>query len=354
MNPLGTRATSFRVPTKEDLSHDFLWRIHKQTPAAGTVQIFNRSHYEDILVPSVERTIDNNIIKKRYDQINDFEKMLEDNGTTVVKFFLNISKTKQKEKLNERLTDPTKYWKHNTGDWDTRDNYDEYIDVYEKIFEKCNDPKWHVIAADQNWYKIYQICKVLIKVFEEMELRWPKLSPDQETAYLKAKADLAEQRDAKVLAKEKAKEDKKAAKEKAKEEKKKKKKLEKAKKKAAKKTAEQKAKAAKKAKKLAEKKSKKDKKIAKKTAKMNKKKDKKSSKKKNSTPKATPTVVKKSPTKAITPSKTTPIIKKTTAPKKTTAKKVAPVRNATTKKTSISQKTQTAVKVNPTTPVIKA
>lgn len=212
MNPLGTRATSFRIPTKEELSHDFLWRIHQETPANGTVQIFNRSHYEDILVPTVEKLLDKKTIEKRYDQINDFEKMLEDNWTTVVKFYLNISKDKQKEKLNERLTDPTKYRKHNIGDWDTRDNYDEYVNVYEKIFSKCDKPERHIIAADQNRYKVNQICKVLVKVFEDMELRWPKLSPDQETSYLKAKAELAERRDAKQIAKEKAKEAKKEAK----------------------------------------------------------------------------------------------------------------------------------------------
>ncbi len=217
MNPLGTRATSFRVPTKEELSHDFLWRIHQETPAHGTVQIFNRSHYEDILVPTVEKLIDKKIINKRYDHINNFEKMLEEQWTTIVKFYLNISKDKQKEKLNERLTDPTKYWKHNIGDWDTRDNYDEYIDVYENIFDKCNKPERHIIAADQNRYKIYQISKVLLKVFEEMELKWPKLSPDQETSYLKAKAELAENRDLKEIAKEKAKADAKIAEEKVKE-----------------------------------------------------------------------------------------------------------------------------------------
>ena len=205
MNPLGTRATSFRVPTKEELSHDFLWRIHQQSPAHGTVQIFNRSHYEDILVPTVEKLFDKKVIEKRYDQINNFEDMLQKNGTTIVKFYLNVSKDKQKEKLNERLTDPTKYWKHNIGDRDTRDNYDEYINVYENIFNKCDKPEWNIIAADQNRYKIYQISKILLKVFEEMELRWPKLSPDQETSYLKAKAELAEHKDEKQLAKQKAK-----------------------------------------------------------------------------------------------------------------------------------------------------
>lgn len=113
MNPLGTKASSFRVPTKQEASHDFLWRIHKATPAIGEVKIFNRSHYEDILVPTIEKTFDQETIKKRYKQINNFESLLQETGTTIVKFYLHISKDKQKEKLNERLTDPTKYWKHN-------------------------------------------------------------------------------------------------------------------------------------------------------------------------------------------------------------------------------------------------
>lgn len=192
MNPLGTKASSFRVPTKEEASHDFLWRIHKETPAKWEVQIFNRSHYEDILVPTVEKLFDPEILKKRYNQINEFEALLQETWTTIVKFYLHISKDKQKEKLNERLTDPTKYWKHNIGDWDTRDDYDEYMDVYETIFAKCDKPEWHIIPADKNRYKVYQVSKVLLKVFEDMNLKWPQLSHDQETAYLKAKAELAQ------------------------------------------------------------------------------------------------------------------------------------------------------------------
>ncbi len=192
MNPLGTRATSFRVPTKEEASHDFLWRIHKQTPAVGEVRIFNRSYYEDILVPTVQKTFDKKIVHQRYNQINEFEELLQESGTVIVKFYLHISKDKQKEKLNERLTDPTKYWKHNIWDWDTRNEFDEYMKVYESIFEKCDRPEWHIIPSDQNWYKLYQVSKVLLKVFEDMDLKWPQLSPDQETAYLKAKADLAQ------------------------------------------------------------------------------------------------------------------------------------------------------------------
>ncbi len=235
MNPLGTKAASFRVPTKEEASHDFLWRIHKATPAIGEVTIFNRSHYEDILVPTIEKLFDKEVIKNRYDQINKFESLLQETGTTIVKFYLHISKDKQKEKLNERLTDPTKYWKHNIGDWDTRDDFDEYMKVYEDIFAQCDQPEWHIIPADKNWYKLYLVSKVLLKVFEDMNLKWPQLSPDQETAYLKAKAELAqrtsdeereryrirlERKQAKKLAKRQAKLEKRQAKKLEKEKKK--------------------------------------------------------------------------------------------------------------------------------------
>ena len=158
------------------------------------VQIFNRSHYEDILVPTVENLADSDIVANRYNSINDFEKLLQNNGTTILKFYLHVSKDKQKEKLNERLTNPIKYWKHNIGDRDTRNSYDQYMEVYGDIFKKCNTPEWYIIAADQNWYKIYQIAKIILKAFESMDLKRPKLSADQETMLLKAKAELAERK----------------------------------------------------------------------------------------------------------------------------------------------------------------
>jgi phage-related minor tail protein len=276
------------------------------------------------LVPSVEKLLDKKTIEKRYDQINDFEKMLEDNGTTIVKFYLNISKEKQKDKLNERLTDPTKYWKHNIGDWDTRDNYDEYMDIYEKIFAKCDKPERHIIAADQNRYKIYQICKVLVKVFEEMELRRPKLSPDQETSYLKAKAELAERRDEKELAKEKAKEERKLAKKLAKNKAKEEKKAKKLKAKADKKAAKEKAK-------LVKEKAKNDKKIeikaAKEKAKLAKEKAKNDKKVEIKTPAKKTTSITKTPTPIKKPT-----IKATTATSKSTLIKTPVINKSVTNK----------------------
>lgn len=166
------------------------------------VQVFNRSHYEDILVPTVEGLFSERIIEKRYDHINDFERLLESNGTVILKFYLHISKDKQKEKLDERLTDPTKYRKHKIGDWDTRDEYKDYMEVYESIFKKCNEPERHIIPADQNWYKIHLIAKVILKAFEDMDMKRPKLSEDQETMILKAKAELAESKERKKIVKE--------------------------------------------------------------------------------------------------------------------------------------------------------
>ena len=120
---------------------------------------------------------------------------MEESGTTIIKFYLHVSKEKQKEKLNDRLLDPTKYWKHNIGDWDTRNDFDEYIEVYENIFDQCNKPERHVIASDKNRYKVYQVSKILLKALEAMNLKWPQLSPDQETSYLKAKAELIQRDD---------------------------------------------------------------------------------------------------------------------------------------------------------------
>ena len=205
MNPLGTRACSFRVPTKEEFSHDFLRRIHKQCPEKWMVQVFNRSHYEDILVPTVNNLLPKEEIEKRYSHINDFEKLLHDTWTTVLKFYLHISKEKQKEKLNERLTDSTKYRKHKIWDRETRKDYDEYMDVYENIFNKCNTKERHIISADQNWYKIYQIAKTILKAFEDMDLKWPKLSIDQETLLLKTKAELFKSKEQTKIEKERMK-----------------------------------------------------------------------------------------------------------------------------------------------------
>jgi len=179
VNPLGCRVYPFKKPNEREASHDFLWRVHKVTPPKGMIHIFNRSHYEDILVPTVIKSHSEDVIRGRYEHINNFEKMLEANGTKVIKCYLHISKEEQLERLNERIENPEKHWKHNDGDWSSREQWDEYMKVYESIFEKCNDVPWHIIPADSNWVKINHVAKILLKSLEEMDLSWPKLQSEE-------------------------------------------------------------------------------------------------------------------------------------------------------------------------------
>jgi PPK2 family polyphosphate:nucleotide phosphotransferase len=166
---------SFKKPTDEEYAHDFLWRIHSKAPKKGMITVFNRSHYEDILVPSVYGFIDKKIIDKRYQQINDFEKHLEANGTRVVKIYLNLSKDVQERKLLERVNTPEKHWKHSDCDWETREHWDEFMDVYERIFEKCNEVPWYIVPCNKNAVKLNAVAKILIQTFKEMDPKYPAL-----------------------------------------------------------------------------------------------------------------------------------------------------------------------------------
>jgi len=174
-NPVGIKIHSFKKPTEEEMSHDFLWRIHKETPGKGEVQIFIRSHYEDILVPSVEKFIPENIIEERYDLINNFEALLERHNTKVLKFFLNVSKEAQEERLMERIELKEKHWKHKDGDWDTREKYDEYMQVYEKILNRCSTIPWHIVPADKNWQKTWFVAEAVLESLKKLDLQWPEL-----------------------------------------------------------------------------------------------------------------------------------------------------------------------------------
>lgn len=178
VNPLGCNVQPFKKPTEEELAHDFLWRVHKHVPAKGMIQIFNRSHYEDILVPSVEGLFSDDIVEQRYQLINDFEKLIQHNGTHILKFYLHVSYEEQYERLIERINLPHKHWKHNDGDWSSRAKWDKYQEVYEGIFKKCNHVPWHIIPSDQNWYKVNCILKEILKTFRGMELDWPDLDSD--------------------------------------------------------------------------------------------------------------------------------------------------------------------------------
>jgi len=174
-NPVGIRIYSFKKPTEAEYAHDFLWRVHQQVPQKGEFQVFIRSHYEDILVPSVEKFIPANVIEKRYGIINYFENLLEQNNTNVLKFFLNVSREAQKERLLERINLKKKHWKHKDGDWDTREKFDDYMAVYEKIINTCNKIPWHIVPSDKNWQKTYYVAVEVLKTLENLDLKWPEL-----------------------------------------------------------------------------------------------------------------------------------------------------------------------------------
>ncbi len=170
--PMACYVHAFKAPTEFESSKGFLWRISQNTPAKGQVGMFNRSHYEDILVPTVHKLFDKKDIERRYDHINDFENMLEDNGTKVIKFYLHISKGEQKERFKERFTNLEKKWKYNSNDLAEAKQWDNYMDVYDKIFKKC-DVKWDIVPADDKWYRNYLITKKLVEHMRTLKMKYP-------------------------------------------------------------------------------------------------------------------------------------------------------------------------------------
>lgn len=176
LNPQGVTVKSFKAPTPEELSHDFLWRIHAAAPAKGMIQIFNRSHYEDILVTRVHKSCDDETAKKRIQAINDFEQLLQEhNNTVILKFYLHISKEEQAERLQERRNDPEKQWKYNPNDTEEAKLWDSYREIYEECFEHCNKVPWIILPADQNWYKEFIIAKTLLDALNKLPMEYPRL-----------------------------------------------------------------------------------------------------------------------------------------------------------------------------------
>lgn len=176
VNPQGVTVHSFKTPTAEELAHDFLWRVHLRTPAKGMIQVFNRSHYEDVLITRVHEWIDDDTAKKRMKAINQFEKLLvEHNNTKILKCYLHISPEEQQERLAERLQDPVKMWKYNPNDEKEAKFWDKYRKMYEDVFDNCNDPAWLVVPSDQNWYKEYLIAKTLRDTLKGLDMKWPAL-----------------------------------------------------------------------------------------------------------------------------------------------------------------------------------
>ncbi len=176
LNPQGVTVHSFKVPTPEEMSHDFLWRVHQQAPAKGMIQIFNRSHYEDILVTRVHKWCDDETAKKRMKAINDFEELLsEHNHTHWLKFYLHISPEEQQERLQERMKDPAKMWKYNEKDFEEAKLWNDYRKMYEEAFENCNRIPWTIVPADQNWYKEYVITTELHSLLKGLDMQYPGL-----------------------------------------------------------------------------------------------------------------------------------------------------------------------------------
>ena len=176
LNPQGVTVRSFKAPTAEELSHDFLWRIHHAAPAKGMIQIFNRSHYEDILITRVHKWCDDETAKKRMKAINDFERMLQEhNNTHILKFYLHISPEEQHERLMERMKDPAKMWKYNEKDHEEAKLWDEYMKMYEDCFEHCDKVPWTIVPADQNWYKEHVIAVAVYDLLKGLDMKYPGL-----------------------------------------------------------------------------------------------------------------------------------------------------------------------------------
>ncbi|MFD2784301.1 PPK2 family polyphosphate kinase [Hymenobacter rubripertinctus] len=176
INPQGVRVYSFKEPTERELAHDFLWRIHQQTPARGMMQVFNRSHYEDVLITRVEGLIDDKTARQRFSAINAFEELLQQAGTTVLKFYLHVSEKEQRERLAERVTDPAKHWKYEAGDEKKAGQWPAYRQVYEDVFRQCSPAScpWHIVPADQNWYKAYVVAQTLRDALVALNPQYPK------------------------------------------------------------------------------------------------------------------------------------------------------------------------------------
>ena len=174
--PIGVGVTSFKGPTPEELAHDYLWRVHKVCPLRGLIEIFNRSHYEDVLIAKVKKFVSAGTIERRYDEINRFEEIISGNGTRVLKFMLNLSKDEQAVRLKDRVADTAKRWKFNPGDLEDRKLWDDYMAAYQTMVQRCSTKHapWHVIPADRNWVRNCAIARIVRETLEDMNPQFPQ------------------------------------------------------------------------------------------------------------------------------------------------------------------------------------
>jgi PPK2 family polyphosphate:nucleotide phosphotransferase len=197
MNPQGCRVYSFKTPSAEELAHDYLWRIHQETPRKGYVTIFNRSHYEDVLVVRVHNLVPKEVWSKRYDEINNFEKELIDNGTHILKFFLHIDEEEQLARFKQRLDDPNRHWKISESDYTEREYWNDYQKAYEEAISKCstNHAPWYIIPSNHKWFRNLAVSQILVDTLESLKMKFP--APTVNIADIKKKYHAAEKEEKK-------------------------------------------------------------------------------------------------------------------------------------------------------------
>jgi len=180
VTPAGVQTTNFKAPSAEELAHDFLWRVHKAVPRYGCLGLFNRSHYEDVLIVRVLGLQPKKVWRDRYEQINAFEKLLSDNRVVLLKFFLHISKEEQAERFRERLENPTKCWKFSITDLKMRERWDDFQRAYEEAINRCSTQHapWHIVPANRKWFRDYLVACIIVKALEQLHLKWPKCKDD--------------------------------------------------------------------------------------------------------------------------------------------------------------------------------
>jgi PPK2 family polyphosphate:nucleotide phosphotransferase len=180
VSPLGVETANFKAPSAEELRHDYLWRVHQAVPCYGHIGVFNRSHYEDVLIVRVMKLQPEKIWRARYKQINAFEKILTENRVVLLKFFLHLSKAEQAERLRARLEDPRKYWKFESADLEMRQKWPQFQRAYEDALNRCSAPwsPWHIVPADRKWYRDYVIARTVVDALEKLKLKWPKPKAD--------------------------------------------------------------------------------------------------------------------------------------------------------------------------------
>src|SRR6266568_2087128 len=187
VTPAGVRTTNFKAPSTEELAHDFLWRVHRAVPRFGCIGLFNRSHYEDVLIVRVLGLQPQKVWRDRYEQINAFEKLLFDNRVLLWKFFLHISKEEQAERFRERLDNPTKHWKFSVTDLKMRERWDDFQRAYEDAINHCSTKHapWHIVPANRKWFRDYVVASTVVKALEKLNLKWPKCKDDLSNVKIK-------------------------------------------------------------------------------------------------------------------------------------------------------------------------